>query len=77
MNSNKKEETSVLKEELHFKPNQVEVIRAIVVIREESIAECLQRLIISMVDCDLNDPRMCAENFCNKWKKVWNNGKEQ
>ena len=59
------------KEELHLKPNQVAVIKAIVEIRDESITEHLQHLIISMADCDLNDPRMCAENFCKKWKKVW------
>ncbi len=56
---------------LMFKPNQVKVIDAIAEIRDEPVKKYVEDIIIKMVECDLEDGILIAENFIEKWKKVW------
>ncbi len=56
---------------LMFKPNQVKVIDAIAEIRDEPVNKYVEDIIIKMVECDLEDGILIAENFIEKWKKVW------
>jgi hypothetical protein len=54
---------------LMFKPNQVKVIEAIVEIRDEPVNKYAEDIIIKMVEYELKDGILIAENFIEKWKK--------
>jgi len=54
-----------------FKPNQVKVIEAIAEIKDEPDNKYVEDIIIKMVEYDLEDGILIAENFIEKWKKVW------